>query len=95
MKTNYKKMTKRFYSFHRNKTFTQHCFFCFVLFCFLLLVFCLFGLFRAAPEAYGGSQARGRIGAVAASLQHSHSHSNTRSEPRLQPISQLTATPDP
>ena len=34
------------------------------------------GLFfiMAAPVAYGGSQARGRIGAVAASLHHNHSH---------------------
>ena len=40
-----------------------------------------FLLFRAAPGAYGGSQARGRIGAVAASLRHSHS--NVRSEPHL------------
>ena len=38
-------------------------------------------VFRAAPAAYGGSQFRGRIGAVAASLHHSHS--NARSEPRL------------
>ena len=29
--------------------------------------------FRAAPVAYGGSQARGRIGATAAGLGHSHS----------------------
>ena len=28
-------------------------------------VFFVFGLFRAAPTAYGGSQARGQIGAVA------------------------------
>ena len=34
---------------------------------------------RAIPMAYGGSQARGRIGAVAAILHHSHS--NARSEP--------------
>ena len=41
---------------------------------------CLFlrCLFRAAPAAYGGSQARGRIGAVAAGPHHSHS--NTGSE---------------
>ena len=51
-----------------------------------------FLLFRAAPAAYGGSQARGPIGAVAASLQHSHSH--IRSKPRLSPTPQLTATPD-
>jgi len=35
-------------------------------------------LFRAAPAAYGSSQARGLIGAVAAGLRQSHS--NTRSE---------------
>ena len=38
---------------------------------------------RAAPTAFEGSQARGLIGAVAASL--CQSHSNARSEPRLQP----------
>ena len=37
--------------------------------------------FRVATMAYGGSQARGRIGAVAAGLHHSHS--NTRFEPHL------------
>ena len=31
-----------------------------------------FGLFRAAPEAYGASQDRGPVGAVAASLSCSH-----------------------
>ena len=46
----------------------------------------------AAPAAYGGSQARGPIGAVATSLRQSHS--NAGSEPRLQPTPQLTATPD-
>ena len=53
----------------------------------------LFHLFRAAPVAYGGSQDRGEIGAAAASLHHSHS--NTGSEPHLQPAPQLTATQDP
>ena len=38
---------------------------------------CLFGLFRAIPTAYGGSQARDQIRAIAAGLYHSHS--NTRS----------------
>ena len=52
----------------------------------------LFIFFRAAPEAYGGSHARGRIGAVAAS--HSHSHSNTGSELDLRPTTQLTEIPD-
>ena len=62
--------------------------FVFVLFCFL--PFCPF---RAAPAAYGGSQARGLIGAVAASLRQSHS--NARFELNLRPTPQLTATPDP
>jgi len=60
---------------------------------FLFFIFLLFVLFRAAPAAYGGSQARGLIGATAASLRHSHS--NTRSKPRLRPTPQLTARPDP
>ena len=38
-------------------------------------------LFRAASAAYGGSQARGLMGAVASSLHHSHS--NAGSEPCL------------
>ena len=59
----------------------------------LLLLFCLFAFPRAAPTACGGSQARGRIRAVAASLRQSYS--NTRSKLRLRPIPQLTATPDP
>ena len=42
--------------------------------------FFLFAFSRAAPTAYGGSQARGLIGAVAASLHQSHS--NAGSEPR-------------
>ena len=45
----------------------------FFFFCFLL--------FRAAPVAFGVSQARGQIGAVTAGLYHSHS--NTRSELHL------------
>ena len=31
-----------------------------------LVIFFFFWLFRAAPAAYGGSQARGRIGAIVA-----------------------------
>ena len=46
-----------------------------------------------APEACGGSQARGLIGAVAASLHHGRS--NARSELPLRPTPQLAATPDP
>ena len=53
----------------------------------------IFFLFRAAPEAYGGSQARGQMGATAASLRHSHS--NTGSEPHLPPTPQLVAMLDP
>ena len=52
-----------------------------------------FLLFTAAPMAYGGSQAGGRIGAIATSLHHNHSKAG--SEPRLQPTPQLTAMPDP
>ena len=48
---------------------------------------------RAALTAYGGSQARGQIGAVAAGLRQSPS--NAGSEPYLQSAPQLTATPDP
>ena len=52
--------------------------------------FCLFvSLFRAACVAYGGSQARGPMRAIATSLHHRHS--NTGSEPRLWPTPQLTA----
>ena len=64
-----------------------------VFFVFLFFLFCLFVFSRAAPVAYGGFQARGPIGAIAAGLYHSHS--NIRSEPHLQPTPQLMATPDP
>ena len=40
-----------------------------------------FGFFRAIPAAYGSFQARGPIGAAAASL--CHSHNNMWSEGRL------------
>ena len=59
------------------------------LFLFFFLV--LFFFLRAAPVAYGGFQARGRMGATAASLHHSHSDSG--SEPHLRPTPQLVATP--
>ena len=52
-----------------------------------------FFLYRAALVAYGASQARGPIRAVAAGLYHSHN--NSGSKPRLRPIPQLMATPDP
>ena len=50
-----------------------------------------FLLFRATPAAYATAQAKGQIGATAASLHHSHA----RSEPCLRPTPQLTAMPDP
>ena len=57
---------------------------------FMYLIIVL--LFRAAPETYGGFQARGQIGATTAGLRHSHS--NARSEPHLWPTPQLMATPN-
>ena len=46
-----------------------------------ILFFFFFGLLRAAPTAYGSSQAKGQIGAAVAGLHHSHS--NARSEPHM------------
>ena len=50
-------------------------------------------LSRAAPTAYGGSQAKDLIRAVATGPRHSHS--NTRSELCLHPTPQLTALLNP
>ena len=47
----------------------------------------------ATLVVYGGSQARGQIGAIAAGL--CHSHSNATSKLHLQPIPELTTKPDP
>ena len=67
------------------------------LFClstfFFFFFFFFFAFSLAAPKAYGGSQARGQIRAVAAGL--CHSHSNAGSEPHPRPTPQLTAMPDP
>ena len=60
---------------------------------FLFFCFCLFAFSRTNLMAYGGTQGRGRIGAVAAGLHQSHS--NARWELCLRPTPQLTATPDP
>ena len=60
-------------------------------FLFFFLSFSLF--FMAGPVAYGDSQARDQIGAVATGLRQSHS--NAGSKARLQPTPQLTAMPDP
>ena len=53
----------------------------FLFFVFVFLFVCLFvflnGLFRAAPAAYGNSQARGQIEAEAAGLHHSHSNAGS------------------
>ena len=61
----------------------MHC----IPFFFFFLLF--FFLFRAAPLAYGGFQARGQTGAVAAGLPHSHS--NAGPQPRLRAAPQLMA----
>ena len=47
-------------------------------------------LFRATPAAFGSSQTRGLIGAVAAGL--CHNHSNAKSELHRWPTPQLTAS---
>ena len=60
--------------------------------CLLFLSFFLFLSF-ATPVAYGSSQAKGRMGAMATGLHHSHR--NARSELHLQTTSLLVATPDP
>jgi len=60
-----------------------------------LSFFFFFGLFAISwtvPAAYGGSQARGLIGAVVSGLRQSHS--NTGTELHLRPTPQLTATLD-
>ena len=56
-------------------------------------LFFFVNFFRATPEAYGGSQARGLIGATAAGLRNSHS--NAGSESYLRPTPQLIAMPGP
>ena len=45
---------------------------------FFILFYFIFLLFRATPEAYGDSQARGRMGAAAASPHHSHSNARSK-----------------
>ena len=57
---------------------------------FLFVLIGLVYFFRATFTANGSCQASSPIGATAAS----HNHSNTRSEPHLQPTPQLKATPD-
>ena len=62
-----------------------------MLFIFYLFIF--FAISWAAPAAYGGSQARGQIGALAAGLHQCHSKAG--SELHLQPTPQVTAKLDP
>ena len=71
----------------------QHQFLFFFSFFLFFFFFFFFAFSRAEPTAYGGSQARGPTGAVAAGLHHSHS--NAGSELRLRPTPQLTAMLDP
>ena len=52
-------------------------YYAFVIFCKemgRIFFFFFFVFSKAVPTAYGGSQARGLIGAVAAGLHHSHSN---------------------
>ena len=62
---------------------------CFISFFFF---FCNFFGREGAPTTYGSSQARGRIGVIAAAL--GHSHNDARSEPCVKPTPQLMATRD-
>ena len=59
----------------------------------IFLSFFFFLLFRGALAAYGVSQARGRIGAIAS--RRCHSHSKAGSKPCLQTTPELTAMTDP
>ena len=52
-------------------------FVCLFVFGFLGFFFCLFAISWAAPKAYGGSQAKGPIGAVATGLCQSHSNTGS------------------
>ena len=62
-----------------------------IICCVFIYLFIL--LFRAIPAAYGGSHARGLIGAVTTGL--CQRHSNAGFEPRLRTTPQLMATLDP
>ena len=64
-----------------------------VLFCLFYFISFHFILFRAAPVACGGSQAKGWSRAAATGL--CHSHSTARSKLRLRPTPRLMAVLDP
>ena len=57
------------------------------------ILFLFFSVFKASTKAYGSSQAKGRMGAAAAGLHHSHI--SARSEPHFWPVLQLVATLNP
>ena len=62
-------------SFNSIEMFSFLFYFIILYFIYLFIyLFCLFAISWAARTAYGGSQARGRIGAVAAGLYESHSN---------------------
>ena len=52
-----------------------------ILIFYIIIIIIIILLFRATPAAYAAFQARGRIGATAAGLRHSHSH--VESKPHL------------
>ena len=59
-----------------------------------LFIYCLFVFSRAAPIAYGGSQAKGLIRAVATSIHHSHSNAGSLTHwarPGIEPSSSINA----
>ena len=60
-------MCSKYIVYLESKCAFQILFICLFIYLFILL-------FRAGPEAYVSSQARVQIGAVAASLYHSHSN---------------------
>ena len=66
-------------------------FFVVVVVVVVVVVLVFLSFYACTQTAYGGSQARGPVRAVAASLRHS----NSGSEPHLRPPPWLTATPDP
>ena len=63
------------------------------IYIYIYIYYYYYCLFRAAPAAYGGSQARSQIGAVVAGLHHSYS--NAGSKLHQQPTPQFMAMPGP
>ena len=66
---------------------------CVYIYTHTYIYICLFAFSRAAPRAYGGSQGKGLIGAIATGLHQSHS--NAGPELSLLPTAQLMAMLDP